>query len=58
MANLADRYQKRDAREFQQLAAAIIYHHAPADLEPSDRNPYVCPGCRHAVAICTCEGSN
>jgi hypothetical protein len=56
---LARRYytdNRRETRTFRDIVAQIVFHHAPSDVEPGPRlNTFVCPTCRHAKSLCTCE---
>ena len=56
---LARRYifdNRRETRTFRDIAAKIIYHAAPPEIEREPTQAtFVCPTCRHAKAICTCE---
>jgi hypothetical protein len=49
------RIERTERREFRQILAAIVYHAAPIDTEASDRNPFLCRFCGHAVSLCTCQ---
>lgn len=51
------RLERIDRREFRQILAAIVFHAAPPDVEPSERNSFVCDCCSECgepSEDCTC----
>jgi hypothetical protein len=46
------RIERGQVRDFANVKAQIIYHSAPADVEP---RAFVCRSCRHTFELCTCK---